>query len=253
MADEQRDDSSHEELAHTSDGVVMGLEAPAQNQISAHKAHIQALLAKYAGAYSVTQGEFNMELERQKLTPLLWSVQQGEVELVRELLATGHIDVNMRTAEGANALFLCVLTAEAERADTAVMAKSFEQDLSSNSLKYPFEEIVLLLLGAGASWATVLDDNKLLQCESWTALSYHPDVIRCICRKHAEAAAAKNNKQVAEYALQVQHKDRELAVMREVKRLTDRATLIAECVIFPVLLIVSLSSAAVLTGLVELR
>jgi hypothetical protein len=253
MADQQRDDSSHEELAHTSDEVGVGLEAPVQDHISAYKAYIQALLAKFAGDHSVTQEGFNMELEGQKLTPLLWSVQQGEVELVRELLTTGHIDVNMRTAEGANALFLCVLAAEAQRADTANLAKTFEQDLRSNSLKYPFDAMVLLLQEAGASWATILDDDKVLQFESCTALSHCPDVIRCICRKHAEAAAAKSNQLAAEYALKVQHKDRELAVMREVKRLTDRATLITDCVILPVLLIIFLSTAAVLSGLVQLR
>jgi hypothetical protein len=247
MVDDESDDAAREDIAHTS-GVNVLLKPPAQ-KISVYKVYIQALLAKYAEDHPAMMEEFNKELEGQKLTPLLWSVQQGEVELVRELLDTGLVDLNMRTAEGANALFLSVFAAEAERADSSNMAKSFEQDLPSDSLKYPFEKVVLLLRAAGASWATVLDDNKLLQCQYWTALSHYPDVMRYICRKHAETAAAAVRESLqAEHTQAVQQKDGELAALREAMRSMHRKITVSSNVIVVIMLLILIISLAELTG-----
>jgi hypothetical protein len=247
MVDDESDDAAREDLAHTSEVNVL-LKPPAQ-KISVYKAQVQALLAKHAEDHPATKEEFNMKLEGQKLTPLLWSVQQGEVERVRELLDTGLVDVNMRTAEGADALFLSVLAAEAERADSADVVRRSELRLLADPLKYPFEEMVLLLLAAGASWATVLDDNKVLQCKSWTALSYYPDVIRCICRKHTEAATAAVRQSLqAEHTQTVQQKDDQLAALREAMRLMRRKIIIISRLIPVAVLLIIITTLGEMIG-----
>jgi hypothetical protein len=247
IADDQHDDAGLEQLSHTSHEVSVVIEPPAQTQPIDYEASIGALLARYAEDDAGTKQQLNVKLEGQELTPLLWSVQHGEVQLARELLNTGCIDMNMRTRDGVNALFMSILAAEAERADTTGMAKSSDHDLK-NRLKYPLEEMLLLVQAAGASWATIFDDDKLFS-ESLTSLPHYPDVIRCIYNKHAEAAAAAARETLQEeHAQVVQGKDRQLAAMREARRLLRMPMAIMGTVVAAVLITILITLTAVLYG-----
>jgi hypothetical protein len=209
MAEQQRDRVHKEEIEQISDSIDVIPEPPAPAPPSKPLLFIQGLLARHADDKSVTIEEFNASMDADKhleLTPLQWAVEKGDLNLTRDLLDTGLVDVHARGRMGANALFMCVFAAEEEAVDIANMkaiaSRVQYEGYGDGPRKYPFNDMVALLEGAGANWSTIFDGDRdrLLKFRALAALPNYPGVLRCILRKHAEVAAT-----VARQALQTEH------------------------------------------------
>jgi Ankyrin repeat len=206
------------------------------------EAHVATLLEKLSAGSTESSAKLNQIMQGAPITPLHWSVAHGKAEFVQQLLSCGA-DVHHRNHWGANALILCV-QAHAEqqtaKARGAMFAEKYglplttvESGLHLSSNPYPFEQILQLLLDAGATWKTVFDDDRVLKFTGASALPGFPMLIKYIIAKQIElltdearqrllaehgAAMLNKNAELHTLRLQLSERDREIAQLTATER-----------------------------------